>query len=56
MKKIIVGALALITVCALFVGYGRYVKQQTIESAALVDDNGSEYVISFDGEDHIYSR
>lgn len=56
MKKIIIGTLALVAVCALFIGYGKYVEKKTIESAVLVEDNGTEYIISFDGEEHIYSR
>lgn len=53
MKKIAMRVLALVVVCVLFVAYGQYVKAQTIKSAVL-DDTG--YVISFDGDEHIYTK
>lgn len=53
MKKIIVRLLAIATVCALFIAY---VRHHTIVSAELVEDNGDTYIISFDGELHIYER
>lgn len=56
MKKFIIRVLAVITVCALFFAYGEYVRHDTIVSAKLVEDNGAEYVISFDGESHTYAR
>lgn len=56
MKKNIIRILALVAVCALFVAYGKYVKLQTIKSAELVEDNGVEYTISFDGDEHIYTK
>lgn len=56
MKKFIIKALAIIAVCILFVAYGKYVRHNTIVSAELVEDNGAEYIISFDGESHTYVR
>lgn len=56
MKKIIAGALALVAMCVLFVSYGKYIEKKTIESAVLIEDTGTEYVISFDGEEHIYTK
>lgn len=56
MKKIAMRVLALVVVCVLFVAYGKYVKAQTIKSAELVECNGTEYVISFDGDEHIYTK
>lgn len=56
MKKSIMRILALVVVCALFVAYGKYVRLQTIKSAELVKDNGIEYTISFDGDEHIYTK
>ena len=53
MKKIVIIALA---VCALFLIYGEYVRHSTIMSAELIEDTGAEYIISFDGESHIYAR
>ena len=51
MKKFIIRVLAVIAVCAF-----EYVRHDTIVSAELVEDNGAEYVISFDGESHTYAR
>ena len=56
MKKNIMRILALVVICALFVAYGKYVKARTIKSAELVECNGTEYVISFDGDEHIYTK
>lgn len=44
--------LALVVICALFVAYGKYVRLRTIKS----EDNGVEYTISFDGDEHIYTK
>lgn len=43
--------LAIVVVCVLFV-----VKAQTIKSAELVEYNDEEYIISFDGDEHIYTK
>ena len=56
MKKIAMRVLALVVVCVLFVAYGKYVKAQTIKSAELVEYNDEEYIISFDGDEHIYTK
>lgn len=56
MKKIVIRALAVVAVCALFLIYGECVRHNTIMSAELIEDTGAEYIISFDGENHIYVR
>ena len=56
MKKFIIRVLSVIAVCALFFASGEHVRHHTIVSAELVEDNGAEYVISFDGESHTYAR
>lgn len=57
MKKNIIRILALVTVCSMFIAYGRYVRLQTIKSAELVEcTTNAEYIISFDGEEHIYTK
>lgn len=56
MKKNIIRILAIVAVCAMFIAYGRYVRLQTIKSAELVECNDSEYIISFDGDEHIYTK
>lgn len=55
-KKSIARILAIVAVCALFIIYGMCVRQQTIKSAVLVEDNGTEYIISFNGDEHIYTK
>lgn len=55
MKKSVMRVLAIVVVCVLFVAYGQYIKAQTIKSAELVECNDTEYVISFDGDEHIYT-
>ena len=56
MKKIAMRVLAPVVVCVLFVAYGQYVKAQTIKSAVLVECDDTGYVISFDGDEHIYTK
>lgn len=54
-KRFIIRILALTIIGLLFVGYGKYVEKSTIESAVLTEVNDSEYRISFDGEEHVYT-
>lgn len=57
MKKNIIRILALVAVCSMFIAYGRYVRLQAIKSAELVEcTTNAEYIISFDGEEHIYTK
>ncbi len=54
-EKFIIRILVFVIIGLLFVGYGRYVQKSTIESAVLTEINDSEYRISFDGEEHVYT-
>lgn len=54
-EKFIIRILVFVIIGLLFVGYGRYVQESTIESAVLTEINDSEYRISFDGEEHVYT-
>lgn len=56
MKKNIARILTIVAVCALFIIYGMCVRQQTIRSAVLIEYNDEEYTISFDGDEHIYTK
>lgn len=56
MKKSVMRVLAIVVVCVLFVAYGQYVKAQTIKCAVLVECDDTGYVISFDGDEHIYTK
>lgn len=55
-KKFLKGVFVLVLVALLFVAYGRYVEQDTIKSAELVEVTEDSYIISFDGQEHIYSK
>lgn len=54
-EKFIIRILVFVIIGLLFVGYGRYVQKSTIESAVLTEINDSEYRISFDGEENVYT-
>lgn len=55
-KKYLKKLLALALVGLLFVAYGRYVEKSVIESAELVEVWDGGYIISFDGQEHIYNK
>lgn len=55
-KKFLKGVFVLVLVALLFVAYGHYVEQDTIKNAELVEVTEDSYIISFDGQEHIYSR
>lgn len=56
--KFIKRLLVMVTIGLMFVAYGHWLKaevrEDTIESAALVEVSDDHYIISFDGEEHIY--
>lgn len=58
-KKFIIRMVILVAIGLMFFGYGKYitktVREDTIKSAALVVTNEDGYVISFDGEEHVYN-
>lgn len=57
-KKFIIRMVIFVAIGLMFVAYGKYVtktvREDTIKSATLVVTNEDNYVISFDGEEHIY--
>lgn len=57
-KKFVKFIIALVAIGLLFVAYGKYVttkvREEVIKSAILVEINEDSYIISFDGEEHIY--
>lgn len=56
--KFIKGLMIMVVIGLLFVAYGHWltktVREDTIKSATLVESNEDYYIISFDGEEHIY--
>ena len=54
--KFIKKLLVLVLVGLLFVAYGHYLKKEVIESAELVEITEHSYIISYDGEAHIYNK
>lgn len=57
-KKFIIRMVIFVAIGLMFVAYGKYltktVREDTIKSATLVESNNDGYIISFDGEEHIY--
>lgn len=54
--KFIKKLLVLVLVGLLFVAYGHYMKNEVIKSAELVEVTEDSYIISYDGQEHIYSK
>ena len=54
--KFIKRLLVLVLVGLLFVAYGHYIRNEVIKSAELVEVKEHSYIISYDGEAHIYSK
>lgn len=54
--KFIKRLLVLVLVGLLFVAYGHYLRNEVIKSAELVEVTENSYIISYDGEAHIYSK
>lgn len=56
--KFIIRIIIFVAVGLMFVAYGKYVdkvvREETIQSAKFVESNENYYIISFDGEEHIY--
>lgn len=56
--KFIIRILIFVAVGLMFVAYGNYVdrivREETIQSAEFVEFTDDGYIISFDGEEHIY--
>ena len=56
--KFIKRLMVMVVIGLLFVAYGHWltktVREDTIKSATLVEYNENTYIISFDGEEHIY--
>lgn len=56
--KFIIRIIIFVAIALIFVGYGKYVdrvvREETIRSAELIEVTDNNYIISFDGEEHIY--
>lgn len=56
--KFIIRIIIFVAIALMFVGYGKYVDrvvhEETIRSAELIEVTDDGYIISFDGEEHVY--
>lgn len=56
--KFIIRIIIFVAIALMFVDYGKYVdrvvREETIRSAELIEVTDDGYIISFDGEEHIY--
>ena len=48
--------LVVVLVGLLFVAFGQYLRNEVIKSGELVEVTEDSYIISYDGEAHIYSK
>ncbi len=57
-EKFLIRIIIFVAVALMFVGYGKYmdkvVREETIKSAELIEVTDDGYIISFDGEEHVY--
>ena len=57
-KKFIIRMLIIVAIGLMFAAYGKYmtkvVREETIQSAELIEATDDGYIISFDGEEHAY--
>ena len=54
-EKFIIRIITVVIIGLMVIGYGKFVRNQTIQSAELTGVTDSGYTISFAGEEHYYS-
>ena len=54
-EKFIIRIIIIVIIGLMMIGYGKFVRNQTIRSAELTRVTDSGYSISFEGEEHYYS-
>lgn len=54
-EKFIIRIIIVVIIGLMVIGYGKFVRNQTIRSAELTGVTDSGYSISFEGEEHYYS-
>lgn len=54
-EKFIIRIITVVIIGLMVIGYGKFVRNQTIRSAELTGVTETGYTISFNGEEHYYS-
>lgn len=54
-EKFIIRIIIIVIIGLMMIGYGKFVRNQTIRSAELTGVTETGYTISFNGEEHYYS-
>lgn len=54
-EKFLIRIIIIVIIGLMMIGYGKFVRNQTIQSAELTGVTDSGYSISFNGEEHYYS-
>ena len=54
-EKFIIRIIIIVIIGLMVIGYGKFVRNQTIQSAMLTGVTDSGYTISFEGEEHYYT-
>ena len=54
-ERFIIRIIITVIIGLMVIGYGKFVRNQTIQSAELTGVTDSGYTISFEGEEHYYT-
>ena len=54
-ERFIIRIIIIVIIGLMVIGYGKFVRNQTIQSAELTGVTDSGYTISFEGEEHYYT-
>ena len=54
-ERFIIRIIIIVIIGLMVIGYGKFVRNQTIQSAELIGVTETGYTISFNGEEHYYS-
>lgn len=54
-EKFIIRIITVVIIGLMVIGYGKFVRNQTIRAAELTGVTDSGYTINFNGEEHYYS-
>lgn len=54
-ERFIIRIIIIVIIGLMVIGYGKFVRNQTIQSAMLTGVTDSGYTISFEGEEHYYT-
>lgn len=54
-ERFIIRIIIIVIIGLMVIGYGKFVRNQTIQSAELTGVTDSGYTLSFEGEEHYYT-